>query len=430
MAEDRNDKEYDLYTEHIVKEPWKNIKRRMKKGLLVMTLAIFFGLIAGLIMLVVYKVGKNYIDDDRQYVVEKESDTTSAEESESDTKETESVTIAPVETEVVTTEPPTELEIDDDTLKEYADYYKALKTVTSKVKKSMVTVTVSRENIDWFNTTYQNISEEYGLVISADDEGYYVLTDYSLVRSPGSILITYPDGSFDTATFLAGDTTTNLAVIKTATMDSDSVNIAMIADSGAVRQGDMILAVGKLYGFASSMGYGMATGVENIVNDTDSAYRLINTDILGSGNPTGVISNLKGEIAGIITTSYNSGNSSLINAYAISDIALLLERLSNGNTTPYLGIKGQEVTNEIKEKYEIPDGIYVTAVETNSPAYRAGIQTGDVISVVNEKNISTMNELMTSLGDHKVNDDLNLIVKRKGRDEYKEIEFNLVLGVE
>ena len=381
MADNNNDKEYDLYTEHIVKDPWKKIARRAKKILLIMCLAVFFGLVAGLIMLLVYKVGKDYIEDDKNQTIEKESESVS--EIESDTESKEPVTISPVETEPAETEPVTEIQIDDEVLKEYAGYYKSIQAVASKVKESMVTVTVTKENIDWFNATYQNISEAYGLVISADSTGYYILTDYSLVKSSGDIVITYPGGGNDTAVLLAGDATTNLAVIKTSTFYEDEVNIAAIGDSNAVLQGDFVLAVGKLYGFGGSIGYGLASCINNSVSDTDSVYHLINTDIVGSGNPSGVLCNLRGEITGIITTAYNSGNSNLITAYAVKDIVSLVESLSNGKTTPYLGIRGQEVTPQIKDKYNIPDGIYITAVETNSPAYQAGIQTGDVLYAIN-----------------------------------------------
>ena len=433
MADNNNDKEYDLYTEHIVKDPWKKIARRAKKILLIMCLAVFFGLVAGLIMLLVYKVGKDYIEDDKNQTIEKESESVS--EIESDTESKEPVTISPVETEPVETEPVetepvTEIQIDDEVLKEYAGYYKSIQAVASKVKESMVTVTVTKENIDWFNATYQNISEAYGLVISADSTGYYILTDYSLVKSSGDIVITYPGGGNDTAVLLAGDATTNLAVIKTSTFYEDEVNIAAIGDSNAVLQGDFVLAVGKLYGFGGSIGYGLATGINNSVSATDSVYHLINTDIVGSGNPTGVLCNLRGEITGIITTAYNSGNSNLITAYAVKDIVSLVESLSNGKTTPYLGIRGQEVTPQIKDKYNIPDGIYITAVETNSPAYQAGIQTGDVLYAINNIGMVSMNGFMKELGKYRPEDKISVMVKRKGRDEYKEIEFNLFLGVE
>lgn len=428
MADNNNDKEYDLYTEHIVKDPWKKIARRAKKILLIMCLAVFFGLVAGLIMLLVYKVGKDYIEDDKNQTIEKESESVS--EIESDTESKEPVTISPVETEPAETEPVTEIQIDDEVLKEYAGYYKSIQAVASKVKESMVTVTVTKENIDWFNATYQNISEAYGLVISADSTGYYILTDYSLVKSSGDIVITYPGGGNDTAVLLAGDATTNLAVIKTSTFYEDEVNIAAIGDSNAVLQGDFVLAVGKLYGFGGSIGYGLATGINNSVSDTDSVYHLINTDIVGSGNPTGVLCNLRGEITGIITTAYNSGNSNLITAYAVKDIVSLVESLSNGKTTPYLGIRGQEVTPQIKDKYNIPDGIYITAVETNSPAYQAGIQTGDVLYAINNIGMVSMNGFMKELGKYRPEDKISVMVKRKGRDEYKEIEFNLFLGVE
>lgn len=429
MENNNNDKDYNLYTEHVVKEPWKAAKRRLKKAGFITLLAVIFGVIAGLVMLVVYKVGKGYIDDNKgAAVVEKESHTHG--EKETDTKPMEPITISPVETEVVPTEPVTELQIDDEVLKEYAEYYKSLKAVTEKVQKSMVTVSVSRENIDWFNTTYQNISEDFGIVVSADDNGYYVLTDYSLVRTPGNIVVTYPDGSRDTAKILAGDTTTDLAIIKTGEITNKSVSIANFGDSSATMQGDLVVAVGKLYGFAGSIGYGITTGVENIISDTDSAYQLINTNISGNENATGIIVNLRGEIIGMITTAYNSGNSSPVTAYASNGISPIIEMLINGKRTAYLGVRGQEITADVEEKYNIPKGIYVSTVESNSPAYQAGIQTGDVLFAIADKEINTMTEFMEILRNKNVDDKITLMIKRKGRDEYKEIEFDLMLGVE
>jgi S1-C subfamily serine protease len=197
-----------------------------------------------------------------------------------------------------------------------------------------------------------------------------------------------------------------------------------------VRQGDILIAVGKLYGFAGSMGYGMATGVNNSINDTDSCYRLINTDITGTESSSGVLANINGKVVGIVTTSYNSGSTNLVTAYAVSDIIDLVERLCNGRTTGYFGIRGQEVTDEIKQSNGIPAGIYVSVVETNSPAYSVGIQTGDVICGINSKPVTTMKEFMDILGKYDAGDSLNVKIKRKGRDMYKEIEFNLMLGVE
>ncbi|WP_440286065.1 S1C family serine protease [Eshraghiella crossota] len=423
MSDKKNDN-YDLYTEHIVKEPWKNSKRILKKGALLVTMAVFFGLVAGLVMIIVYKTGKNYLDDNKTAMNETISSTDGSESKETDPEDT---TVPPIEE--ITTEIPSTVPIDNEKLNDYMGYYKALKSVADKAGLSVVTVTAARQGVDFFNSTYQNIADEYGIVISSDSTGYYILTEYSLVKNSENIQVTYYDKTVDTAEFVAGDTTTDMAVIKTGSLNTAVVPV-QFGNSDAVLKGDLLVATGKLYGFNGTIGYGIATGVNNSVNDTDSIYRLINTDISGTATSNGVILNLHGEVVGIITMAYNSDNTNFITAYAINDVRNLMQNLVNKKSMPYLGIKGQTVTDEIAATNKIPKGIYISAVETNSPAYKSGIQSGDVITRINGTEINNMESFMMQLEKNNPGDNVNVTIKRRGREDYKEIEFNLVLGVE
>lgn len=423
MSDKKNDN-YDLYTEHIVKEPWKNSKRILKKGALLVAMAVFFGLVAGLVMIIVYKTGKNYLDDNKAAMNETTSSTDGSESKETDPEDT---TVPPIEE--ITTEIPSTVPIDNEKLNDYMGYYKALKSVADKAGLSVVTVTAARQGVDFFNSTYQNIADEYGIVISSDSTGYYILTEYSLVKNSENIQVTYYDKTVDTAEFVAGDTTTDMAVIKTGSLNTAVVPV-QFGNSDAVLKGDLLVATGKLYGFNGTIGYGIATGVNNSVNDTDSIYRLINTDISGTATSNGVILNLHGEVVGIITMAYNSDNTNFITAYAINDVRNLMQNLVNKKSMPYLGIKGQTVTDEIAATNKIPKGIYISAVETNSPAYKSGIQSGDVIIRINGTEINNMESFMMQLEKNNPGDNVNVTIKRRGREDYKEIEFNLVLGVE
>lgn len=423
MSDKKNDN-YDLYTEHIVKEPWKNSKRILKKGASLVAMAVFFGLVAGLVMIIVYKTGKNYLDDNKAAMNETTSSTDGSESKETDPEDT---TVPPIEE--ITTEIPSTVPIDNEKLNDYMGYYKALKSVADKAGLSVVTVTAARQGVDFFNSTYQNIADEYGIVISSDSTGYYILTEYSLVKNSENIQVTYYDKTVDTAEFVAGDTTTDMAVIKTGSLNTAVVPV-QFGNSDAVLKGDLLVATGKLYGFNGTIGYGIATGVNNSVNDTDSIYRLINTDISGTATSNGVILNLHGEVVGIITMAYNSDNTNFITAYAINDVRNLMQNLVNKKSMPYLGIKGQTVTDEIAATNKIPKGIYISAVETNSPAYKSGIQSGDVITRINGTEINNMESFMMQLEKNNPGDNVNVTIKRRGRDDYKEIEFNLVLGVE
>ena len=423
MSDKKNDN-YDLYTEHIVKEPWKNSKRILKKGALLVAMAVFFGLVAGLVMIIVYKTGKNYLDDNKAAMNETTSSTDGSESKETDPEDT---TVPPIEE--ITTEIPSTVPIDNEKLNDYMGYYKALKSVADKAGLSVVTVTAAKQGVDFFNSTYQNIADEYGIVISSDSTGYYILTEYSLVKNSENIKVTYYDKTVDTAEFVAGDTTTDMAVIKTGSLNTAVVPV-QFGNSDAVLKGDLLVATGKLYGFNGTIGYGIATGVNNSVNDTDSIYRLINTDISGTATSNGVILNLHGEVVGIITMAYNSDNTNFITAYAINDVRNLMQNLVNKKSMPYLGIKGQTVTDEIAATNKIPKGIYISAVETNSPAYKSGIQSGDVITQINGTGINNMESFMIQLEKSNPGDNVNVTIKRRGREDYKEIEFNLVLGVE
>lgn len=423
MSDKKNDN-YDLYTEHIVKEPWKNSKRILKKGASLVAMAVFFGLVAGLVMIIVYKTGKNYLDDNKAAMNETTSSTDGSESKETDPEDT---TVPPIEE--ITTEIPSTVPIDNEKLNDYMGYYKALKSVADKAGLSVVTVTAAKQGVDFFNSTYQNIADEYGIVISSDSTGYYILTEYSLVKNSENIQVTYYDKTVDTAEFVAGDTTTDMAVIKTGSLNTAVVPV-QFGNSDAVLKGDLLVATGKLYGFNGTIGYGIATGVNNSVNDTDSIYRLINTDISGTATSNGVILNLHGEVVGIITMAYNSDNTNFITAYAINDVRNLMQNLVNKKSMPYLGIKGQTVTDEIAATNKIPKGIYISAVETNSPAYKSGIQSGDVITRINGTGINNMESFMMQLEKNNPGDNVNVTIKRRGREDYKEIEFNLVLGVE
>lgn len=423
MSDKKNDN-YDLYTEHIVKEPWKNSKRILKKGASLVAMAVFFGLVAGLVMIIVYKTGKNYLDDNKTAMNETISSTDGSESKETDPEDT---TVPPIEE--ITTEIPSTVPIDNEKLNDYMGYYKALKSVADKAGLSVVTVTAAKQGVDFFNSTYQNIADEYGIVISSDSTGYYILTEYSLVKNSENIQVTYYDKTVDTAEFVAGDTTTDMAVIKTGSLNTTVVPV-QFGNSDAVLKGDLLVATGKLYGFNGTIGYGIATGVNNSVNDTDSIYRLINTDISGTATSNGVILNLHGEVVGIITMAYNSDNTNFITAYAINDVRNLMQNLVNKKSMPYLGIKGQTVTDEIAATNKIPKGIYISAVETNSPAYKSGIQSGDVITQINGTGINNMESFMIQLEKSNPGDNVNVTIKRRGREYYKEIEFNLVLGVE
>lgn len=438
--EDNNDKDkdngsdYDLYTEHIVPEGGRKFRRFAKNAVLVIGMAVLFGAVAGLVMLLVYKTGMDIIPDNdsrSEVTLNAFADTTEYTDTLPETSR-EEVTIAPAVTTAAvteTTEPDNEEETRDEGLDAIGQMYGSLKKICDKVNISSVVVTMSESGTDWTDSTYQNVKEEYGIIVASDTDGYYILTSYSPVAATANITVTYNDGNVRPAKLSAGDPATGLAVIRAESDDSITASEVQLGDSTAVSQGDVLVAVGKLRNYVNGTAYGIAAGVGNKAADTDIEYSLINTDIVVSNGAFGALCTTDGEVVGILTSNYSNGTG-LADAYAISDIKALIENLINRKQRVYLGIKGQSVSEAMQQSLGIPEGVYIVAVEGNSPAYGAGIQTGDVLTTIGGEEIKDMKQYMKVMAEHSQGEDVEIKIKRKGRDSYKDIVFRVVLGVQ
>lgn len=430
--EQKNDEKYDLYTEHIVPNTGEKIKRGLKKALMTAVLAIFFGVTAGLVMLLVYHTGKDKIDDPTKEQVKLPV----GEEEGNVTHSGENITVTvPEESTENTTEAGTELVVEwNEELKNQLlnidSSYDALKAVSDSVNQSAVTVRKYTNMVFGSGNNYRNSNDSFGIVLAEDSNSYYILTDALFVSESDVVSVTFCNQKTVPAEFVEKDSTTNFAVLRTSKEGLTDIKIAVLGDTKGIAAGDVAVAVGDLYGFTDAMGFGMVTGSNLTVSDTDSEFKLIITDIVGTENSFGVIANINGNVVGIITTNYNSGSSNHITAYSAECVTDIIEKLMNGQKNPYFGIKGEAVTSYMADSYGMPEGIYVSAVETNSPAYYAGIQPGDIISAISGINVYSMEKFGEILQTKEDGNAIEVKVQRQGREKYKEIVFTVTLGVE
>ena len=112
------------------------------------------------------------------------------------------------------------------------------------------------------------------------------------------------------------------------------------------------------------------------------------------------------------------------------DAASKLDGSMIKKSSSYLGIRGLAVSYGKNSNGKDLMGIYVSSIESNSPAYYAGLQPGDIIISVGKKKTTTMNQFMEALYGQKEGETTEIKVKRKGREQYKEIVFQVALGVE
>ena len=264
-----------------------------------------------------------------------------------------------------------------------------------------------------------------------------ILTDYSNIMSGAKLLVTFYDDSQVEAQLKQYNSDTNLAVLSVALdalseemKSEEQLPIAQFGYSGARNLvGTPVVAVGSPMGTSNSVGYGIVTSSNTTLSKSDRNYKLIQTDISGCQNASGVLFDLQGQVIGIITNNKAaSGMKNLITVYGITELQKIVEKMSNASPVAYMGIRGVDVPKEASEELGIPLGAYVEEVEMESPAMRAGIQRGDVIVSVDDKTVSGFNSYSNTLLLMEPEQTVKVTVMRQAQEEYKEMEFSIELG--
>ena len=117
---------------------------------------------------------------------------------------------------------------------------------------------------------------------------------------------------------------------------------------------------------------------------------------------------------------------------ATEELTRLITNMSNQDANSYFGIVGQNITQNISKATGMPEGIYVTTVQPDSPAYQAGIMNGDIITAISTQSVTRviqLNEALTSFSRHLPNETVMVTLMRLGRDEYNVVTVPVTLGV-
>ncbi len=308
-----------------------------------------------------------------------------------------------------------------------------MKETGTKAQRYMVRVAGIRSREDWLNETDISVATQAGLIVADNGRQLLILTDYALIDGAERIVVTFADGSIYDAAFQKRDPITNLAVITIAAKDiseetRESFTIASLGNSYRISTGDSVIAIGSPLGYSGSIGYGEVTSTGNTISVVDGEYNLITTTIQGSSTGSGLLINTQGEVVGLIFQKYASQNNSVITGVPISLLKHLIELLSNNGTLTYAGFRGETVTENVAASAGLVKGVYVTAVEADSPALAAGLAVGDVIQKFDDIDTTSMKLIHTKLGMLSVGDTVSVTVQRLGADGYKQFEFKMTIG--
>lgn len=306
----------------------------------------------------------------------------------------------------------------------------------SKVLPSIVGITVEYTVTSNFiqNMSQVASAEGSGIIMSSDG---YILTNNHIINSSDSSLYyevseatkvyvyLYNDETPYEAEIIGTDEKTDLAVIK---IEKDGLIAAELGDSDSVKIGEFAMAIGNPLGMQSSVTSGIISAVNRTVESEDgNTYTLIQTDAaINSGNSGGALINSEGKVIGINTLKLSgTGIEGMGFAIPINDtISIYNELIKNGKVLrPYIGISGIDLDERNANHYNLPIGIYVKQIQSNSPAATSDIKTGDVITAIDGAEVTTMNELNKIKEQKNIGDKITLDVYRNG--ETKKIEITL-----
>lgn len=307
--------------------------------------------------------------------------------------------------------------------------------IGKEANKSIVTVTKMENENDWATNDYETDGQGSGLIISEDNNYVYILTERKIISDAAHIRVSFVDDTGAEATMLKYDGNTGMAVLtvekrQLKATTKRAIAVAKLGSINPVTNGSLVIALGSPLGTNYSILTGNITSIENEVMTRDKNYSVFTTDIVASENGSGVLINTSGEVIGIMMQSFSgSQDASTLTAVAYSEVGGLIENLKNGKDIPYIGMYISTVTDDISEDYDIPKGVFVREVAMDSPAMKAGLQSGDVVTHLNGEAVLTDETFSEKISQLIPGTTCEISVKRQNGNEYYEVKCTVTIGV-
>lgn len=303
------------------------------------------------------------------------------------------------------------------------DVETAITKAVQDVGPSVVTVvgTIPGQQT-FFGYSGESTSTGSGAFISSDG---YILTNNHVIEGAQQLQVIYADGTQHDATLVGTDQYSDLAVLKvTGTVPA----VATLGNSDALNPGESVIAIGSPLGdFKNTVTVGVVSATGRSI-DTGNGYTidgLIQTDAaINQGNSGGPLVNLAGEVIAINTLIIRSSGTGTVTeglgfAIPIDTARAVSEQIIQKGyvSHPYLGISWQPITPRVATVYRLPVqyGVYITDVATNSPADKAGLQVGDIITGLDNISLDDTHAYINTLFQYSVGDTVTLTLNHNGR---------------
>ena len=307
---------------------------------------------------------------------------------------------------------------------------------------SCVGITVSTTTVNIFGQTTTSAASGSGFVLSQDG---YIATNYHVIEeaandSSVAIEVSFADGKKYTAKLVGGEQDNDVAVLK---IDASGLTPVTLGDSDKLVVGESVYAIGNPLGeLTYSFTDGMVSALDRLITTSSAnangqteqtTLNVLQTNCaINPGNSGGPLFDSYGNVVGIVSAKYTQSTSGVSAeglgfALPINDVkAILADLIEHGYVTgkPYLGIQVTDVSSEA-QRYGVVAGAAVQYVADGSCAQKAGLQTGDIITAVDDTAIDSSSALTAALSsNYKAGDTATFTVVRSQQEQKIKITFD------
>jgi S1-C subfamily serine protease len=271
------------------------------------------------------------------------------------------------------------------------------------------------------------------------DKTGHIVTNYHVVRDAGEVTVSFSNRDTVKASVVGTDPSTDIAVLRVDTSAS-ALTPLRLGNSDAVRVGDSVVAIGNPFGLDRTVTSGIVSALQRLIQAPNrfTIDHVIQTDApINPGNSGGPLLNARGQVIGVNTqietgtgtsTTGNVGIGFAVPSNTVKDVVAQILRTGRVDHA-YLGIRGQAVTDDVADRYNLPveHGVLVESVLDDSGADRAGLQAGDtevvvagetyvlggdIIVAFDGRKLSSIEELRDAISAQKPGDVVTLVIYR------------------
>ena len=262
---------------------------------------------------------------------------------------------------------------------------------------SCVSINVSSTGYNYFGQVVQSASSGSGFIITSDG---YIVTNYHVISGGTNVSVTLNNGTTYEAQVIGGEEDYDIAVLKVDPGET-ALQSVIIGQSSNLLVGEDILAIGNPLGeLTFSLSEGIVSCLNREINVDGTPFNMIQISAaVNSGNSGGPLFNSYGEVIGIVSAKYSSSSSGasvegLGFAIPIDDVLYMIrDIMENGQVTtrPYLGIMA--AYDSQSSRSGVRSGVYIESVIEGGPAEAAGLQAGDVITMIGTTTINDRSDI-------------------------------------